>query len=108
MFAKARDMGTESSEQRRDRRASSFRKNDVIRAIKVATAAGIRDPVIAIDPRTHVITITPGRSTEIAFRRTHKLRGTIICHAAPLPKKSSTGSICSIKRSPPGARICIE
>jgi hypothetical protein len=37
---------------------------DIIRAIKAATAAGIRDPIIQIDPKTKVITITPGRSTE--------------------------------------------
>jgi hypothetical protein len=51
---------TKPKSDRDAHRAASFRKTDVTRAFKAATAAGIANPVVKVDPKTKEITITGG------------------------------------------------
>jgi hypothetical protein len=44
----------------RRHRDQTFRKNDVVRALRAAQAAGIENPRIEIDTITRVIRIVPG------------------------------------------------
>jgi hypothetical protein len=54
------------AQSRRDRRATSFRKLDVVRAFEAARAAGMQHPIVKVDLRNKIITITPGTPSQSA------------------------------------------
>jgi hypothetical protein len=57
---KAESSKTPPLPRQRDRRASSFRKTDVVRAFRAAEQAGVKNPVVEVDPKTKRIRITSG------------------------------------------------